>query len=139
MPVSQHQYTGNTFRMRDDWINGMTYTSIRFQGTNLVQGNQYWAGKDASSNACRYRHWTQSSGNCNCASLSPNMANRRCGSYYPHHYGVGDWPIGGGGLHSGHPSEGWYFKRGGASHGGQNTGYCHGSNTPRCDVALWIR
>jgi hypothetical protein len=136
--AGQHQYTGNTFRMSDGWINGMTYTSIRFQGTNLVQGNQYWAGKDASSNACRYAHWTTARGNCNCASLSPSMAGRRCGVSHSSHKGVGDWPNPNGGLHSGHSSEGWYFKRA-ASHGGHNSGYCHGSGTNRCDVALWIR
>ena len=108
--ADQHQYTGLTFRMSNTWINGMTYSSIRFQGTNLVQGNHYWAGKDNTEHpTCTYVHWRVATGNCNCASSSVNMANRRCGRNYGGHFGAGDWPHSSGGMMTGHVSNGWYI------------------------------
>lgn len=139
--ADQHQYTGLTFRMSNTWINGMTYSSIRFQGTNLVQGNHYWAGKDNTEHpTCTYVHWRVATGNCNCASSSVNMANRRCGRNYGGHFGAGDWPSLGGGLMTGHVSNGWYIKRNPVP-GPINdpNGYCNGRSSGRCDVALWIR
>ena len=131
--------TGPTWRTSDTRINQMTYSTIRFQGTGAVAGNQFWYGKNrAFTGGCTYRHRTAANGACNCASLNPDMTNRRCGSAHGGHQGVGDWPNNGG-LHSMHTGNWWYFKKN-AAHGTHmsSNGYCHGNNGG-CNVALWVR
>ena len=131
--------TGPTWKTSDTRINQMTYSTIRFQGTGAVTGNQFWHGKDSSAGGCTYRHRTNSAGACNCASLSPDMSSPRCGRVSGGHQGVGDWPNPSGGLHSMHTGNYWYFKKN-AHHGTHMNpnGYCHGNNG-RCNVALWVR
>ena len=104
---NQHHFTGVTARLSDAKINSLTYSRIRFSGTNFVTGTQYWRGKDDSAGGCTYRHRRTAAGLCNCASLNLNMSPLRCGRTHGGHQGVGDWPNPSGGLHSMHTGNMW--------------------------------
>jgi len=92
----QDPYEGVTAKLSDGKINSISYSRIRFSGHNMVQGNQYWIGKDDRASpgfpGCTYRHRSRADGRCNCASLRVDMTAMRCGRPYPNHRGVGDWP-----------------------------------------------
>ena len=96
----QDPYEGVTAKLSDGKINSISYTRIRMSGSTMIQGNQYWHGKDDDSNpgfpGCTYRHRSNADNRCNCASLQVNMAGMRCGRAHSSHRGVGDWPNGGG-------------------------------------------
>ena len=126
-------------RLMAAWPGGGLFGSAcRFQGTGSVKGNQYTRGKNNPGGGCNYRHWTVASGQCVCQSNNINMASQGCGRAHGSHRGLGDWPIGGGGLHTGHVGEWWYFKKARA-HGGFRSGYCHGRGYTACDVMLYVR
>ena len=66
--------------MSDAWINGLTYTRIWFQGTDIVKGNQYTRGKDQGGGGCTYKHWDTARGQCLCQSININMSPQSCGT-----------------------------------------------------------
>ena len=97
----QNPINGSTWKWSDSVINSMMYTRFRYSGHRVVMGNQYWRGKNNPGGGCTYLHNTLANGHCNCASLTVNMVNQRCGNRHNNHRGVGDWPNDGG-LHSNH-------------------------------------
>ena len=58
------------------------------------------------------------------------------GNNYSTHRGAGDWPHGGGGMHTAHTGGWWYIKLGYA-----HSPYCSGTGhrDTNCDVMLWVR
>jgi hypothetical protein len=129
-------YKGATCRMGDSLINSLTYTMIRFQGTDAVRTNVYFRGKNHNGGGCTYRHWNMATGHCNCASNYVDMRSRRCGNNYHTHKGAGDWPNGGGGMHTAHTGGWWYIKTGFA-----HNPYCNANSHRQatCDIMLWVR
>ena len=119
--------------MSDAWINGLTYTRIWFQGTDIVKGNQYTRGKDQGGGGCTYKHWDTARGQCLCQSININMSAQ----FRSSHRGLGDWPYDGA-LHTAHVGEWWYFKKA-RQHLSWLGGYCHGRGSARCDIMLYVR
>ena len=58
------------------------------------------------------------------------------GNNYSTHKGAGDWPHGGGGMHTAHTGGWWYIKTGYA-----HNPYCNANSHRQgnCDIMLWVR
>ena len=107
--------------------------SVETAAGGYLQGNR--VGALARRSACfTNRVQTHRSSTFNFAPFSSAIVPG--GNNYSTHKGAGDWPHGGGGMHTAHTGGWWYIKLGYA-----HSPYCNANSHRQgsCDVMLWVR